>query len=176
VALHVIVRTPRGLDVFKGAMESGYIKAIAINPIYVIQPATIFKLTKRVLLRSNQNYLLPPSISSIMHELVYHLGSFLASREKLWGLLKLFHGAPKNILMFVASILDFKLGTEWSHIVKSIWLLQRASSENVSTPLKNFSIKGNNGTICTDIPGNKTIKPISMQMRLLTVARNMSNT
>jgi hypothetical protein len=30
--------------------------------------------------------------------------------------------------------------------------------------------------ICTDIPGRKTIKPISMQMLLLTVARNMSNT
>jgi len=138
----VIVRTPRGLDVFKGAMESGYIKAIAINPIYVIQPATIFKLTKRVLLRSNQNYLLPPSFSSVMHELIYHLGSFLASREKLWGLLKLFHGAPKNILMFVASVLDFKLGTEWSHIVKSIWLLQRAHYENISTLLKKFFDQG----------------------------------
>jgi hypothetical protein len=73
-----------------------------------------------------------------MQELVYHLGSFLASREKLWGLLK-FHGVPRNILIFVASVLDFKLGTEWSHIVKSIELLQRAHSENVSTLLKNLS-------------------------------------
>jgi coenzyme F420 hydrogenase subunit beta len=137
----VIVRTPRGLDVFKGAVENGYIKAIAINPIYAIQLMAIFKLTKRVLLRSNQNYLLPPSFSSIMQELVYHLGSFLASREKLWGLLKLFHGVPRNILMFVASVLDFKLGTEWSHIVKSIELLQRAHSENVSTLLKNYQGK-----------------------------------
>jgi coenzyme F420 hydrogenase subunit beta len=58
----VIVITPRGLDVFKGAVENGYIKAIAINPIYAIQLMTIFKLTKRVLLRSNQNYLLPPEL------------------------------------------------------------------------------------------------------------------
>jgi len=136
----VIVRTPRGLDVFKGAVENGYIKAIAINPIYAIQLMAIFKLTKRVLLRSNQNYLLPPSFSSIMQELVYHLGSFLASREKLWGLLK-FHRVPRNILMFVASVFDFKLGTEWSHIVKSIELLQRAHSENVSTLLKNYQGK-----------------------------------
>jgi hypothetical protein len=86
-----------------------------------------------------------------MQELVYHLGSFLASREKLWGLLK-FHGAPRNILMFVASVLDFKLGTEWSHIVKSIELLQRAHSENVSTLLKKF-IKGSISAACADTPG-----------------------
>jgi len=87
-----------------------------------------------------------------MHELVYHLGSFLASREKLWGLLKLFHGVPRNILMFVASVLDFKLGTEWSHIVKSIELLQRSHSENVSYTIKKL-IKGSNNAACTDTPG-----------------------
>jgi hypothetical protein len=104
-----------------------------------------------------------------MQELVYHLGSFLASREKLWGLLK-FHGVPRNILMFVASVLDFKLGTEWSHIVKSIELLQRTHSENVSTLLKNLSRE----VIVPHAPilREKT-ELISMQARLLRAAQKL---
>jgi hypothetical protein len=60
----------------------------------------------------------------------------LASREKLWTLLILFHKTLARIIMFVASFLDYRLGTRWAHINRSIELLQKARSENVARLLK----------------------------------------
>jgi coenzyme F420 hydrogenase subunit beta len=132
----VVVRSRKGLDVFESAIRAGYIKAVEIDPIYAIQLATIYKLTKKVLVRNNQGYLLPPSFSSISQELVYHIGRVLASREKLWTLLRLFHKTLARIIMFIASFLDYRLGTRWAHINRSIELLQKARSENVARLLK----------------------------------------
>ena len=132
----VVVRSRKGLDVFEDAVRAGYIKAVEIDPVYAIQSATIYKLTKKVLVRNNQGYLLPPSFSSISQELVYHIGRVLASREKLWTLLRLFHKTLARIIMFAASFLDYRLGTRWAHINRSIELLQKARSENGARLLK----------------------------------------
>jgi coenzyme F420 hydrogenase subunit beta len=127
----VVVRSRKGLDVFESAIRAGYIKAVKIDPVYAIQSATIYRLTKKVLVRSSQDYLLPPSFSSISQELIYHIGRVLASREKLWALLKLFHKTLAKIIMFVASFLDYRLGARWTHINKSIELLQNTRSKNI---------------------------------------------
>jgi coenzyme F420 hydrogenase subunit beta len=132
----VVVRSRKGLDVFESAVRTGYIKAVEIDPVYAIQSATIYRLTKKVLVRSSQDYLLPPSFSSISQELIYHIGRVLASREKLWTLLILFHKTLARIIMFVASFLDYRLGTRWAHINRSIELLQKARSENGARLLK----------------------------------------
>jgi hypothetical protein len=72
--------------------------------------------------------------------------------------------------MFVASVLDFKLGIKWSHIVKSIELLQRAHSENVSTLLKNLSRE----VIVPHAPIlRKKTELISVQARLLTAEQKL---
>jgi coenzyme F420 hydrogenase subunit beta len=132
----VVVRSRKGLDVFESAIRAGYIKAVEIDPVYAIQSATIYRLTKKVLVRNNQDYLLPPSFSSISQELVYHIGRVLTSREKLWALLRLFHKTLARIIMFAASFLDYRLGTRWAYINRSIELLQKARSENVARLLK----------------------------------------
>jgi coenzyme F420 hydrogenase subunit beta len=127
----VVVRSRKGLDVFEGARRAGYIKAVEIEPVYAIQSATTYRLTKKVLVRINQDYLLPLSFSSISRELVYHIGHMLALRERLWALLRLFHKTLARIIMFVASFLDYRLGTRWAHINKSIELLQKVKSKNI---------------------------------------------
>ena len=93
----VVVRSRKSLKVFESAIRAGYIKAVEIDPVYAILSTT--RLTKKVLVRSNQGYLLPPSFYSISQELIYHVDSLLASRERLWVLLRLFDKTLARIII-----------------------------------------------------------------------------
>jgi len=93
----VVVRSRKSLKVFESAIRAGYIKAVEIDPVHAILSTT--RLTKKVLVRSNQGYLLPPSFYSISQELIYHVDSLLASRERLWVLLRLFDKTLARIII-----------------------------------------------------------------------------
>jgi len=121
----VVVRTRRGLEVFEGAVKAGYIGAIEVDPVYAVQDATLLKLSRRVLGRSFNEYVLLPSFTTIAYEVLYHVGRFLASREGLWTLLRLYHRVVRPLALKVASILDYRLQTTWAEVNTYIKLLQK---------------------------------------------------
>lgn len=55
----VVVRTKRGLEVFEGVVRTGYARAVEVDPVYAVQGATLLKLSKRVLKRHANGYVLP---------------------------------------------------------------------------------------------------------------------
>jgi coenzyme F420 hydrogenase subunit beta len=123
----VVVRSERGLDVFRGAVEAGYLSAIEVDPVYAIQDTTILKLSRRTLKNgiNTDKYILPPGFTTITYELTYLVGRFLASREMLWPLLRAYHRALRPLTLKTASILDYKLHTTWSRINTLIKIMQR---------------------------------------------------
>jgi len=114
------------LKVFEGAVKAGYIDAIEVDPVYAVQDATLLKLSRRVLRRRFNEYVLPPSFTTIAHELLYYVGHFLASREGLWFLLRLYHRVVRPLVLKVASALDYRLQTTWAKVNTYIKLLQKA--------------------------------------------------
>ena len=54
-----VIRTRRGLEVFEGAVRAGYVEAVEVDPVYVVQYATVLKLSKRILKRRSNRYMLP---------------------------------------------------------------------------------------------------------------------
>ena len=56
------------------------------------------------------------SLTTIAHEMLYHGGRFLASREGLWPLLRLYHRVARPLALKVASILDYRLQTTWVEV------------------------------------------------------------
>jgi hypothetical protein len=119
----VVVRSRKSLKVFESTIRAGYIKAVEIDPVHAILSTT--KLTKKVLVRSNQGYLLPPSFYSISQELIYHVDSLHASREDYGFFSDYLIKLGKNHYA-CASFLGYRLGTRWAHINRSIELLQKA--------------------------------------------------
>lgn len=120
----VVVRSRKGLEVIRDAARSGYISAVEIDPVYTIQYTTLLKLSKRVLGRNADTHVLPPSFTTIAHEVAYRLGHLLASREKLWPILKIYHSIA-SFAYRIASFLDYKLGTTWARVNRYIKLIQR---------------------------------------------------
>jgi coenzyme F420 hydrogenase subunit beta len=120
----VVVRSEKGLKFLEDAISSGYIAAIEIDPIYAIEHTTLLKSSKKVLRRILREWKLPPSFTTIMHELTYSLGHVLASREKLWPLLRLYHRIIVPPLFIATSILDYKLKTTWAKMNDYITLIQ----------------------------------------------------
>jgi len=122
----VVVRTRRGLGVLEGAVKAGYIEAIEVDPVYAVQDATLLKSSRRVLGGRFNGYVLPPSFTTIAYEALYHVGRFLASREGLWPLLRLYHRVARPLALRVASVLDHRLRTTWAKVSTYVKLLQRA--------------------------------------------------
>ena len=125
----VVVRTRRGLEVFEDAVKAGCIEAIEVHPVYAVQDATLLKLSRRVLERrfnEFNEYVLPPSFTTIAYEMLYRVGHFLASREGLWSLLRLYHRVARPLVLKVASVLDHRLQTRWAKVYAYIKLLQKA--------------------------------------------------
>jgi len=121
----VVIRTKRGLEIFEGAVRAGYVEAVEVDPVYAVQDATLLKLSKRVLKRCSDGYALPPGFTTIAHELVYHVGRFLASREPLWPLLRIYHKVVAPLTFKAASLLDHKLKTRWARVRVCVKLLQK---------------------------------------------------
>ena len=130
-----ILRSRKGLEVFEDTVKSGYISAEEVDPVYAIQYTTLLKLSKRVLRRNMDGFILPPGFTTITHEVVYHLGRLLASRESLWPLLRVYHRTVRPLAFKIASLLDYKLGTTWAKISKRVNFMQR-----VKLPKKGLSI------------------------------------
>jgi len=132
----VVVRSEKGLNVFRGAVEAGYISAVEVDPVYAIQDTTLLKLSRRTL-KKNINagkYLLPPGFTTITHELTYLVGRLLASREKLWPFLRAYHKTLRPLALKTASVLDYRFHTTWSRINTLIETMQRTRllSESLS--------------------------------------------
>jgi len=131
----VVVRTRRGLEVFEGAVKAGYIEVVEVDPVYAVQDATLLKLSRRVLGRSFNEYMLLPSFTTIAHEMLYRVGRFLASREGLWTLLRLYHRVARSLALKVASILDYRPQTTWAEVSTYIELRKLECQERY-TPLQ----------------------------------------
>jgi len=123
----VVVRSRRGLEVLEDAMRAGYIKAIKIDPIYAIQYATFLKLSKRVFKRYRKSTCtLPPSFTTIAHEILYGVGHFLTRRKSLWNFLKVYHKVIVPRILALSSLLDHRLvKTRWGKMHKNIAYIQR---------------------------------------------------
>ena len=129
----VIARSEKGLKVFENAIRSGYIVAAEIDPIYAIQSATLLKCSKKILRRVSREWKLPPSFTTLTYELTYSFGHILASRERLWPLLRLYHRIIIPLLLTAASALDYKLKTTWAKINNYI-----TSIQNMKIPKNTF--------------------------------------
>jgi len=101
------------------------VEAVEVDPIYAVQDATLLKLSKRVLKRCSDRYVLPPSFTTIAHELLYHVGHFLASREPLWPLFRAYHRLVAPLVLKAASSLDYRLKTRWARVHAYVKLLQK---------------------------------------------------
>ncbi|MDW8034523.1 MAG: Coenzyme F420 hydrogenase/dehydrogenase, beta subunit C-terminal domain [Nitrososphaerota archaeon] len=115
----LVVRTEAGLKLLKAAMEADYIVFEEFpSPLYAVQYTTLLKKTKKVTTRTSYSfdYVLPPSISTITHELDYRIGSILSHYEKLWVLLRVY-SKFKNIYTKPLCFLDYKLRLGFSKIV-----------------------------------------------------------
>uniref|UniRef100_A0A7J3YTT0 Uncharacterized protein n=1 Tax=Ignisphaera aggregans TaxID=334771 RepID=A0A7J3YTT0_9CREN len=77
-----VIRTRRGLEVFEGAVRAGYVEAVEADPVYVVQYATLLKLSKRILKRPSNMYVLPRIHDNSLQASVPR-GHPLASREPL---------------------------------------------------------------------------------------------
>jgi coenzyme F420 hydrogenase subunit beta len=140
----VVVRSRKGLEVFKEAVKAGYLSAIEVDPVYAIQDTTLLKLSRRVLRKdvNESKYVLPAGFTTIAYELTYFIGHFLASKEKLWPLLKVYHKTIRSLTFKITSILDYKLQTTWARVNILVKNMQRKklSSEYfnlVKTPTVN---------------------------------------
>jgi coenzyme F420 hydrogenase subunit beta len=124
----VVARSEKGLNVFRGAVEAGYISAVEVDPVYAIQDTTLLKLSRRTLKKgiNTGKYLLSPGFTTITHELTYLVGRLLASREKLWPLLRAYHKTLRPLALKTASVLDYRLHTTWSKINTLIKTKQKA--------------------------------------------------
>jgi coenzyme F420 hydrogenase subunit beta len=124
----VVVRSERGLNVFREAVEAGYLSAIEVDPVYAIQDTTLLRLSRRALRKgiNTDKYILPPGFTTIAYELTYLVGRLLASREKLWPLLRVYHRTLRPLALKTASVLDYRFRTTWSRINTLIKTMQRA--------------------------------------------------
>jgi coenzyme F420 hydrogenase subunit beta len=114
----VVVRNEKGLYVLGKAAKAGYLSAIEIDPVYAIQDATLLRLSRKALKKGvdGDRYVLPLGFTTIAHELTYFIGRFLASREGLWPLLRMYHKTIRSLTLKIASMLDYRLQTTWSRI------------------------------------------------------------
>jgi len=122
----VVVRSEEGLNVFREAMGAGHLSAIEVDPVYAIQDETLLRLSRRTLRRDiNTSYILPPGFTTIVNELTYLIGRLLASRERLWPLLRVYHRMLRHYALVTASILDYRFHTKWSRINTLIRTMQK---------------------------------------------------
>jgi len=123
----VITRSLKGQKVLESAMNAGYIEAVEVDPVYAIQHTTLLRVSKRVLKKSRKTeYRLPPGFTTIAHEVLYRVGSFLARKESLWPLLKVYHKVVAPSFSLLSFFLDCKLiKTRWGRIHENMIRIQR---------------------------------------------------
>ncbi|MEM1925290.1 MAG: Coenzyme F420 hydrogenase/dehydrogenase, beta subunit C-terminal domain, partial [Pyrobaculum sp.] len=75
----VVIRTKLGLEILRGAVESGYLKFEEIPALYAVQYTTLLKKAVKVSARRGvvYPYVIPPSIATVLHEIDYLVGSSL---------------------------------------------------------------------------------------------------
>jgi len=127
----VVIRSERGLKVFEGAVEMGYIAAEKVDPVYAVQDTTLLKASRRVFAGGSTEVKLPPGFTTVAYELTYLVGHVLASRERLWRLLQLYHKVVRSPILMLTSLLDSILGTRWGRLSKNIKLLQRLKASEL---------------------------------------------
>ncbi len=122
----VVIRTAEGWRVFREAVEEGYIEYRELPSfIYAVQFTTLLKKTLRgfTLLSKHEvtrgNYVLPPSISTIVHEIDYRVGHFLALNKRLWNFLRMYVKLKPYVYLPLIA-LDYKLKTRWTQILMKI--------------------------------------------------------
>ncbi|MEM1909840.1 MAG: Coenzyme F420 hydrogenase/dehydrogenase, beta subunit C-terminal domain [Thermofilaceae archaeon] len=117
----VVIRTKLGLEILRGAVESGYLKFEGIPALYAVQYATLLK--KAVKVSAGRGvvypYVIPPSIATVLHEIDYLVGSSLAGDERLWGLLR-FYVKTRHFLFKPLITLDYLLNLGFSRVVSKV--------------------------------------------------------
>jgi len=116
-----VIRTREGLEAVEGARRAGYIYFEELSShIYALHYTALLKKAFKTTCRKHrQNYVLPPSISTLVHELDYRIGSRLAKREELWPLLRLYIKV-KNMLFRPLIALDYLLGLSFPRLLKKV--------------------------------------------------------
>ncbi|MEM1829603.1 MAG: Coenzyme F420 hydrogenase/dehydrogenase, beta subunit C-terminal domain [Thermofilaceae archaeon] len=117
----VVIRTKLGLEILRGAVESGYLKFEEIPALYAVQYTTLLK--KAVKVSAGRGvvypYVIPPSIATVLHEIDYLVGSSLAGDERLWGLLR-FYVKTRHFLFKPLITLDYLLNLGFSRVVSKV--------------------------------------------------------
>lgn len=119
----VVVRSKVGLDVVEGAVKSGHLVFEELpSHLYAVQYATLLKKTIRATARESagqRQHVIPPSITTVLHELDYLVGSYLARKEKLWPLLRTY-SRVNSYLFKPLVVLDHLLKPGFTRVLTKI--------------------------------------------------------
>ncbi|MEM4488869.1 MAG: Coenzyme F420 hydrogenase/dehydrogenase, beta subunit C-terminal domain [Desulfurococcaceae archaeon] len=116
-----VIRTKLGLEVLVRAVESGYLRFEEIPGFYAVQYTTLLKETVKVIggRSFRYPYVIPPSITTVLHEIDYLVGGVLARDERLWSLLRLYTKARHYIFKPLVA-LDYFLKLGFSRVLAKI--------------------------------------------------------
>jgi len=100
---------------------SGYLRFEEIPGFYAVQYTTLLKETVKVIGRRSFRYpyVIPPSITTVLHEIDYLVGGVLARDERLWPLLRLYTKARHYIFKPLVA-LDYFLKLGFSRVLAKI--------------------------------------------------------
>ncbi|MEM4482260.1 MAG: Coenzyme F420 hydrogenase/dehydrogenase, beta subunit C-terminal domain [Desulfurococcaceae archaeon] len=115
----VVIRTKLGLETLVRAVELGYLRFEEIPELYAVQYTTLLKKTIKAITKRGFRYVIPPSITTVLHEVDYLLGSSLARDERLWPLLRLYTKA-RHYLFRPLVTLDYFLKLGFSRVLAKV--------------------------------------------------------
>ncbi|MEM4018255.1 MAG: Coenzyme F420 hydrogenase/dehydrogenase, beta subunit C-terminal domain [Sulfolobales archaeon] len=123
----VVIRTKLGLETLTRATELGYLRFEEIPELYAVQYTTLLKKAVKTVSKrgSRYPYVVPPSITTVLHEIDYLVGSSLARDERLWSLLRLYAKARHHVFKPRVA-LDYFLKLGFSRVltkVSKVWIV-----------------------------------------------------
>ncbi|MEM4592766.1 MAG: Coenzyme F420 hydrogenase/dehydrogenase, beta subunit C-terminal domain [Sulfolobales archaeon] len=127
VRLSFVIRTKLGLEILMRAVESGYLRFEEIPELYAVQYTTLLKKAVKTVSKrgSRYPYVIPPSITTVLHEIDYLVSSSLARDERLWSLLRLYAKARHHVFKPRVA-LDYFLKLGFSRVltkVSKVWIV-----------------------------------------------------
>ncbi|MEM1831477.1 MAG: hypothetical protein QXJ97_08120 [Desulfurococcaceae archaeon] len=117
----VVIRTKLGLEILMRAVESGYLMFEEIPELYAVQYTTLLKKAVKVITKRGFRYpyVIPPSITTVLHEIDYLVGSSLAGDERLWPLLRLYAKTRHHVFKPLITI-DYLLKLGFTRILAKV--------------------------------------------------------
>lgn len=117
-----LIRTKLGLDIVENAVKLGYLVFEELpSHLYAVQYATLLKKAVRITRerRVKHEYVIPPSITTILYELDYFIGSRLARKEAMWTILRLYVKTRSHLFKPLI-ILDYLLKLGFTRILDKV--------------------------------------------------------